>query len=811
MKVILAEKPSVARDLAAFVQARQQHEGYLEGNGYQVTWAYGHLVELQEPGDYDPALKRWSLATLPFIPAEFRLKQTSDRRGHQQFHVIRQLFRCADEIICATDAGREGELIFRYILSLSGCEGKPVRRLWLSSLTHAAIREAFQRLRPGSDYDRLYAAARCRNQADWIVGINATRNYTVRHGQQGLLWSIGRVQTPVLALIVQRDDEIRTFRPEPFWELQTRYRDVQFKFRGERFSAEEPALELLHTVQGHPFTITGVRKKPSKVLPPQLYDLTELQRDLNRRFGMSAEGVLKAAQSLYEKKLITYPRTDSRYLGSDMRRQVPGILGNLHDYRPAEIGRLDLQRLRFSSRIINDKKVSDHHAIIPTGNVPRSLPSGEQRVFDAVVTRLIAAFYPPCRKEITTVDGESNAVPFRARGVRVIDPGWTELYPRSQSKQEEKEGEEGRGAQTEGTEEQQTLPEFRVGETGPHEPRVRRGETTPPRHFTENTLLAAMETAGKLVDDEQLKEALKERGLGTPATRAAIIETLLKRGYIERSKKQVLATDLGRYLIALVRNRDLKSPELTGQWEEKLRRIDAGTLPPERFMQDIESFAIQVIAADRDRGVDQERWGLCPRCGRDVIRGKRGYGCSGWRDGCGFVLWPTYQERPLDENQIRQLLQLGMLAEPFQMDSGRSVFLALTDSGQLVDIDQPDAKRQKSRRGERSARRTPQSRPRGAKPPRKGAGGSAGSIGKCPLCGADVVERNKAFGCNRWRDGCSFAVWKTIAGKRIGVRTARTLLAKHQTSVLKGFTSKSGKKFQARLKLVDGDVKFDFS
>ena len=326
MDVILTEKPSVAREIAAFVGARTRHDGYLEGSGYQITWAYGHLVELKEPHDYDPALKRWSLESLPFIPARFELKLVKDTRSRQQFDVIKRLFKSAERIICATDAGREGELIFRYILAMTGCKRKPLSRLWLSSLTPAAIREAFGRLRPGSDYDRLYAAARCRSEADWIVGLNATRNYTVRYGAQGLLWSVGRVQTPVLAMIVERDDEIRTFRPEPFWELLTRYRDVIFKYLPGRFSRESDAQSQLEDIQGRPFTITKVDRKEESSQPPQLYDLTELQRDMNRRFGLSADATLKAAQALYEAKLITYPRTDSRYLTSDMKTQIPGVL-----------------------------------------------------------------------------------------------------------------------------------------------------------------------------------------------------------------------------------------------------------------------------------------------------------------------------------------------------------------------------------------------------------------------------------------------------------------------------------------------------
>ena len=409
-----------------------RQEGYFEGNGYQVTWSYGHLVGLKDPEEYDPTWKSWKLETLPIVPAAFELKTLNERGGKQQFDVIRRLFRQADEIIGATDAGREGELIFRYILSLTGCERKPISRVWLSSLTPQAIRQAFGQLRPASDYNNLYAAAKCRSEADWIVGLNATRNYTVRFGGYGQLWSAGRVQTPVLALLVERDDEIRTFRSQPFWELLTKYREVLFRFAGDRFFKQDEAQNLLEQVSGRPLSIKEIQKKEERLFPPRLYDLTELQRDMNRRFGMSAAETLKIAQALYEHKLITYPRTDSRYLPSDLKPEIPNILEKLRDQKPTEIDALNLQALPFSASIINDKKVTDHHAIIPTGNTSEKFSYREQQVFDAVLVRLIAVFYPVCLKEVTTVFAESAQVPFQARGVRVTQPGWTALYPRKE-------------------------------------------------------------------------------------------------------------------------------------------------------------------------------------------------------------------------------------------------------------------------------------------------------------------------------------------------------------------------------------------
>jgi DNA topoisomerase III len=398
MKVVLAEKPSVARELASFLGAGSRHEGYFEGRGYQVTWALGHLVTLKEPQDYDPALKRCSLDTLPFVPERFGLKPLDEKGSGKQLTVVRRLFRSADELICATDAGREGELIFRYILKLTGCEGKPARRLWLSSLTREAIRDAFGRLRPLSDYDALYVAAHCRSEADWVVGLNATRSHTVSHRDTGLLWSVGRVQTPVLAMIVRRDDdEIRAFKPEPFWELLTCYRSVVFKFTGDRFrrggTGPGAVAPRARPASLHP----GVDRKPERTPPPQLYDLTDLQRDMNRRYGLSADATLKAAQLLYEAKLISYPRTDSRHVGTDMKAKISGILEDLRPLKPLEIGKLDLHALAFTKRIVDDAKVGDHHAILPIVKAPGTLSPAAQKVFDAVVTRLIAALYPACK------------------------------------------------------------------------------------------------------------------------------------------------------------------------------------------------------------------------------------------------------------------------------------------------------------------------------------------------------------------------------------------------------------------------------
>jgi DNA topoisomerase-3 len=603
------------------------------------------------------------------------------------------------------------------------------------------------------------------------------------------------VQTPVLALIAGRDDEIRTFKPEPFWELLTRYRGVTFKFTGQRFANEADGQELLLQVQGHPFQIENIARKQERIQPPLLYDLTELQRDMNRRYGMSADATLKAAQALYESKRISYPRTDSRYLSSDMKPEIPRILRDLRPIKPDEIAKLDLDALSFTGQIVNDKKVSDHHAIIPTGKHPASLSPGAEKVYDAVVTRLIAVFYPACVKDITMVDGQSNGVPFRARGVRVIEPGWTALYPRRSDDKNEDE---------------QELPEFRSGECGPHEPLLRAGETTPPKHYTENTLLGAMETAGKLVDDEQLKEALKAKGLGTPATRAAIIETLLQRGYIARDKKTLTATDLGRYLVAIVHDRLLRSAELTGEWEAKLRAIENGGLDPRRFMREIVHYTGELIRTGASSTIDESKLGDCPRCGRPVIEGKRGYGCSGWRAGCPFALWKTHKDQPLSVGQIRELLQRRVLLEPIALGGADGVILYLTDSGAVVDITVPSRRplgETVPKRGRRTASGRERSR---ARPPASAPVGVAVSFGPCPRCGSEVVEQPNSYRCSGWQHGCKFVIWKTIAGKRIGARTAQALLREGRSRMLKGFRSKAGKPFEARLKVDQGDVRFDF-
>ena len=786
MKVVLAEKPSVGRDIASALGAKSRRDGYYEGHGYQITWSFGHIFTLKEPSEYDPNYKSWSLNTLPITPDRFELKLIDDAGIRKQFSVIKRLLQNADEVVCATDAGREGELIFRYIFHMAGCGQRSFQRLWLSSLTDEAIREGFSNLQSGSKYDNLYAAAKCRSQADWIVGLNGTRNFTVRYGgREKILWSVGRVQTPVLAMIVKRDDEIRNFRPEPFWELMTRYRDVTFKFKGKRFDKKEDAETLQGKVSKHPLVIENIKGKKQNQNPPLLYDLTSLQRDMNRLYGLSASKTLELAQSLYENKLLTYPRTDSQYLSQDMKGKVVSVLRKLKTEKQEEITKLDLDNLSFNTRIINDKKVTDHHAIIPTGKVPRDLPTPSSNVFIAVLTRLIAVFYPKCTKEITTVDAVSNSVSFEAKGTRVVDPGWTVLYPTHNNKD---------------SGEDQELPKFVKGEQGDHEPFIKSGKTKPPSNYNEGSLLGAMETAGRMVADEQSKDALKDRGIGTPATRAEIIETLLRRGYIVREKKRIIATDLGRYLIALVKDPNLKSPELTGGWESKLKAMEKGEFPAEQFMDGVVQFTRELIETSNVSAINNKSLGNCPRCSNSIIKGRRGYGCSKWKEGCGFVIWSEYNGIELSVRQIQALLQHKVLLWPIIDKDGVESVLYLSDEGHLMNIEVPKKDRQKpvqakSRKVEKNTVATSQPVTQDLL-----------LIGDCPLCSQKVVEHENEYRCSDSKQQCRFIVPKTIAGKKMGLRSVKTLLKNGETSRLKGFKSKEGKSFEASLKLQNGKI-----
>ena len=773
MKVILTEKPSVARDIAKCLHINTKRDGYFEGNGYQITWAFGHLVELKEPDEYHPEWKRWSLDALPIIPEQFGLKARGDESAQKQLNIIKRLFEAADEIVCATDAGREGELIFRYILAWTQCLQKPFTRLWISSLTDESIRKGFAQLQEGSVYDGLYRAAKCRSESDWIVGLNATRLYTLKFGQQGLLWTIGRVQTPVLALIVQKDLEIAKFIPKDFWELHTLYRAADFQYVGGRFDQKPDAEALLSQIEGHDFEITSVKGKRELVNPPLLYDLTELQKDMSIRYGLTADQTLTCAQQLYEKKHITYPRTDSRCLTNDMKPGMKPLLEKLRLRFQAQIAALDFDKLPLGNRYFNDAKVSDHHAIIPTTTLPGSLANDEAKVYEAIVLRFIAAFYPACVKQITTVLGTVKHIKFKTTGTIIEAPGWQILYKNDSPSQASK------GDET------KILPNFVQGETGSHQPTINQGKTTPPKPYNEASLLGMMESAGKTCDDEELKEALKEKGLGTPATRASIIEVLIKRNYIQRQKKLLLSTESGRHLISIIADDRLKSAAMTGEWEAKLKKIEHNTYNPDQFMDEIIQFTQQLKDESTKPLYDDSKLGNCPLCQHPVIEGRQGYGCSQWKAGCKFVLWKQAFHLTITRDMACQLLQNGRTLNAYAIKINDEVFNAQLTLNTLGEM----------------GYNTLQNQP---------VQNITDALADCPLCNGKIIETSKAYSCSEWRNGCKAVIWKTIAHKTITPTMAKKLLSKGETGVLKGFKSTKGTEFEVNLKLVDGKVEMDF-
>lgn len=617
MVVCIAEKPSVARDIARIIGANASRQGYMEGNGYQVTWTFGHLCTLKEPADYTPMWKSWSLSSLPMIPQRFGIKLIEDEGIKKQFAVIEKLMQAADGIVNCGDAGQEGELIQRWVMQKAQAHC-PVKRLWISSMTDEAIREGFQQLKDQSEYQPLYMAGLSRAIGDWILGMNATRLYTLKYGQNRQVLSIGRVQTPTLALIVNRQKEIDNFKPEPYWVLSTIYRDTTFTATKGRFTSKEEGEAAFQALEGKPFTVTDVQKKAGKEMPPQLYDLTSLQVDCNKKFGYSAEMTLNLIQSLYEKKLTTYPRVDTQYLSDDIYPKCPGIMNGLFQTKfggqapYAELVRpLGGKPLKKDKKVFDTSKVTDHHAIIPTGVPPQGLSDAEQHVFDLIARRFIGAFYPECKFSTTTVLGivaenadspDKSAIEFKVTGKEILDPGWRVVQYVAVSQQQPSDEEE-----KDKKDEECTLPTFAKGESGPHTPTLTEKMTTPPPYYTEATLLRAMETAGKFVEDEELRAALKENGIGRPSSRASIIETLFKRHYIRRERKRLVATPTGIELIDLIKEELLKSCELTGIWEKKLRDIEHKTYDPAQFInelkQQIADIVNQVLADNENRRI----------------------------------------------------------------------------------------------------------------------------------------------------------------------------------------------------------------
>ena len=709
MIVCIAEKPSVARDIAQVLGATNRKDGYIEGNGYQVTWTFGHLCTLKEPQDYTDSWKSWSLGSLPMVPPRFGIKLIANDTYEKQFHIIEGLMQKADMIINCGDAGQEGELIQRWVMQKAGAQC-PVKRLWISSLTEESIREGFNHLHEASDYQSLYEAGLSRAIGDWLLGMNATRLYTIKYGQNRQVLSIGRVQTPTLALIVNRQQEIENFVPKQYWELKTTYRDVLFnavvKKSDEELIAEaeknkkddetidiskidnpgmEPVaneadgLALVERLKNLPFEVTDVTKKPGKEYPPRLYDLTSLQVDCNKKFGFSADDTLKLIQSLYEKKVTTYPRVDTTFLSDDIYPKCPNILRGLKGYEHLTeplVGSTVNVKLPKSKKVFDNSKVTDHHAIIPTGQAPINLTDQEKKVFDLVAKHFIAVFYPECKISTTTIEGRVEDVPFRTSGRQVIDPGWRVVFERIENGKVTIDNDDDDSNIQRST----VNGQWKKGEQGPHLPELQEKWTQPPRPYTEATLLRAMETAGKLVDNDELRDALKENGIGRPSTRAAIIETLFKRNYIRKERKTLVATPTGIELIGLIHEDLLKSAELTGLWEKKLREIEKNTFQASQFLEELKQMVTEIVnavlsdnsnrritvvnpeeekkkkksSAPKKEGasIAKEKpapQGLsaddsiigqpCPVCGKGhIIKGKTAYGCSEWKSGCTYRL-----------------------------------------------------------------------------------------------------------------------------------------------------------------------------
>ena len=856
MIVCIAEKPSVAREIANVLGATRRLDGYLEGNGYQVTWTFGHFCQLKEPDDYQPEWKRWNLHNLPMIPDSFGIKlMRRDEGVVKQFNTIKKLVSEATEVINCGDAGQEGEVIQRWVLMEAKCR-KPVKRLWISSLTEEAIRQGFANLREAKEFDSLYQAGKSRAVGDWLLGLNATRLFTLKYTtyQDKQLLSIGRVQTPTLALLVERWHEIQNFRPEPYWVLKTEYRGTLFSHMAAPdkakdadaapdnkarlralgyFVTEKEAQAALEQVRPAPLRITDVEIKKGRESPLRLFDLTSLQVQCNNQLGLSAEDTLKIVQTLYEKKAVSYPRVDTTFLPDDQYPKIPGILRGIgYD---ALTKPLLATKIPKTPKVFNNNKVTDHHAIIPTGAAG---PGGgmESSVYDIIARRFIAAFYPDCEVSNTTVLAEAAERPFRVRGRQILNPGWRVVYGNPEEQQAPKPAPvPGTTAVTSEADDDTVatvLPNFLKGESGPHEPRLESKTTQPPKDYTEATLLRGMETAGRNIDDEELRQAMKENGIGRPSTRAAIIETLFKRNYIKREKKRIIPTPTGVELIGLIRNPTLKSAELTGQWEHKLRQIERGELSSENFLGELSSlvremvqevkmdnrgrmvtsgsaenlaFSLQSLAVSPGQGnvnsaatktkansqqlsvnSSDKGLGYCPICRTGhVLRGKTAFGCARFREGCTFRLPAEIHGKKLSDPQAKALLAKGRTpimkgfigVEGQKFDAAIGFDMAFQPTLLLVADNKP------------------------------GAALESGQI-PCPVCKLGTILKGKAaYGCSRFREDCQFRVAFEWGGKALTETQLKQLLRRGETGVIKGFISgKTGKKYDAALKVEEGRV-----
>jgi DNA topoisomerase-3 len=745
MKVCIAEKPSVAREIASVLGANTKRDGYYEGNGYAVTYTFGHLCTLYEPHDYKPHWKSWDLNNLPMLPEKFLTKVTKNDGIQKQFNIVKSLFDKADVIINCGDAGQEGELIQRWVINQAGYKGE-VQRLWISSLTTEAIKEGFSNLKPATNYDNLYYAGFSRAIGDWLLGMNATRLYTVKHGGYKQVLSVGRVQTPTLAMLVKRYKDIINFTPKPYWELQTLYRDTIFNCEEGRFQKKEDGEKLVAKVKESDFEIIAVTKKKGKEYAPKLFDLTGLQVYCNTKFGFTADETLKMVQKLYEQKVVTYPRVDTTFLPNDVYPKVKGILANLKKYATLTNPLLE-KKIKKSVKVFNDKKVTDHHAIIPTG-VEMNLQYNQQRVYDIIVRRFISVFYDDCIVSNTSVIGKADDVTFKTTGKEILEKGWKVVFEKKEENVKQKIATHSL-AMT-----KQILPTFVKGEKGPHEPSFLEKETKPPKYYTEATLLRAMETAGKQIDDDDLRDIMKENGIGRPSTRANIIETLFRRKYIERKKKLLLPTKTGVKLIDTIQNDLLKSAELTGRWEKQLKEIEKGNFNAGTFIKNMKKMVdtlVYEVRSEKKRAnisaLTEKRIGkiekrttkknsktitaqTCPKCKKGILlKGKTAYGCGNYKKGCDFRLPFEFMNKRISENQFIRLIQKGSTVnlKGFNSDNGKVDGIIVFDSNFNLTLKQKEQAETKNQ-----------------------------SI-ICPNCKKGTVIKGKtAYGCTDYKNGCNF-------------------------------------------------------
>jgi DNA topoisomerase-3 len=776
MKVCIAEKPSVAREIAEVIGAKSRKDGYFEGNDYQVTWTFGHFCTLFPPEDYNQSWKQWDLNALPMLPERFETKLMDDPGVKKQFKIIKELFNKATVVINCGDAGQEGELIQRWVIKQAKYKG-PVQRLWISSLTTEAIRAGFQNLKPATDFDNLFYAGSSRAIGDWLLGMNATRLYTLKYGGYKQVLSIGRVQTPTLAMLVNRYYEIKNFEPKPYWELQTIYRETTFNHTAGKFFTKEDGEKLLAIVTGKDLEIIDIDKKEGKEYAPKLFDLTSLQVYCNNKFGLTADETLKTVQRLYEMKVVTYPRVDTTFLPNDMYPKISGILKGLSDYETFTQPLLG-EKIRKSAKVFNDKKVTDHHAIIPTGE-KRLLGGDEQKVYDIITRRFIAVFYPDCEVAKTQVSAQVEGVGFVANGKEILKDGWRILFQKESKSDDEDDNKE--------KEEEAILPAFVKGEHGPHEPSFQEKATKPPNNYTEASLLRAMETAGKQVDDEELRELMKANGIGRPSTRAAIIETLFKRKYAQRSKKLVIPTEMGIQLIGTIQNELLKSAELTGQWEKHLKEIEQGEFGVKQFIFNMKKMVHDLVYEVRSETgkprmvatfVEKPQTAIkskskkaspktelagskCPKCGKGkLIKGNNAFGCTEWKQGCSFRLPFVFMEKKITETQLQRLIDK---KETSQL---KGFVLKGNKVGGILKL-APNFDIEFEKSVEKSPNTTE-------------------SMPPCPKCKIGTIIKGKtAYGCSRWKSGCDFRFnFEEIRNRAKGQELTRELVLRILNGIL---------------------------